>query len=110
MAGYNSIVMRFASVEETVAVERALNAVANGRIAMVYDHIAVALTEASQVAGVDWQNWTLNPKPNRLDSRSETCSISSLCLKGRNRWPQNRPKRRWCSPKPIDKHGTTKPT
>jgi hypothetical protein len=49
--------------EETVAVERALGllkalrvglpdvyAVANGRIAMVYDHIAVALTEATQVA------------------------------------------------------------
>ena len=55
--------------DETVAVERALAllkalrvgprdvyAVANGRIAMVYDHIAVALTEASRVAeeaGVD---------------------------------------------------------
>ena len=49
--------------EETVAVERALGllkalrvgpldvyAVANARIAMVYDHIAIALTEASQVA------------------------------------------------------------
>jgi len=60
--------------EETVAVERALNllkalrvgprdvyAVANGRIAMVYDHIAVALTEASQVAeaagfDADWKD------------------------------------------------------
>lgn len=59
--------------EETVAVERALNllkalrvgprdvyAVANGRLAMVYDHIAVALTEASQVADAagldsDWK-------------------------------------------------------
>jgi len=59
--------------EETVAVERALAllkalrvgprdvyAVANGRIAMVYDHIAVALTEASRVAEVagvdaDWK-------------------------------------------------------
>jgi len=49
--------------DETVAVERALGllkalrvgqldvySVANGRIAMVYDHIAIALTEASQVA------------------------------------------------------------
>jgi hypothetical protein len=49
--------------EETVAVERSLAllkalrvgprdvyAVANGRIAMVYDHIAIALTEASRVA------------------------------------------------------------
>lgn len=49
--------------DETVAVERALSllkalrvgpsdlyAVANGRIAMVYDHIATTLTEASEVA------------------------------------------------------------
>jgi hypothetical protein len=49
--------------EQTVAVERSLNllkalrvgprdvyAVANGRIALVYEHIAVALTEASKVA------------------------------------------------------------
>jgi hypothetical protein len=59
--------------DETVAVERALAllkslrvgppdvyAVANGRIAMVYDHIAVALTEATQVAeraglDADWK-------------------------------------------------------
>jgi len=59
--------------EETVAVERALAllkairvgpgdvyAVANGRIAMVYDHIAVALTEASRAAeaagfDADWK-------------------------------------------------------
>jgi hypothetical protein len=52
--------------EETVAVERALAllkairvgprdvyAVANGRIAMVYDEIAVALTEASRLAEAD---------------------------------------------------------
>jgi hypothetical protein len=60
--------------DETVAVERALSllkalrvgpgdvyAVANGRIAMVYDHIAVALTEASQMAeaagfDADWKD------------------------------------------------------
>lgn len=59
--------------EETVAVERALAllkairigprdvySVANGRIAFVYDHIAVALTEASRVAetaglDADWK-------------------------------------------------------
>jgi hypothetical protein len=59
--------------DETVAVERALAllkairvgprdvyAVANGRIAMVYDHIAVALTEASRAAeaagfDADWK-------------------------------------------------------
>jgi len=59
--------------EETVAVERTLAllkairvgprdvyAVANGRIALVYDHIAVALTEASRVAeaaglDADWK-------------------------------------------------------
>jgi hypothetical protein len=59
--------------EQTVAVERSLAllkairvgpldvyAVANGRIALVYDHIAVVLTEASQVAekqglDADWK-------------------------------------------------------
>jgi hypothetical protein len=59
--------------EQTVAVERALSllkalrvgprdtyAVANGRIALVYDHIAVALTEASRLAeaagfDADWK-------------------------------------------------------
>ena len=59
--------------EQTVAVERSLNllkairvgprdvyAVANGRIALVYEHIALALTEASKVAetsgyDADWK-------------------------------------------------------
>jgi hypothetical protein len=60
--------------EQTVAVERSLNllkalrvgprdiyAVANGRIALVYDHIATALTEASRLAEAagdnsDWKD------------------------------------------------------
>lgn len=59
--------------EQTIAVERSLNllkairvgprdiyAVANGRIALVYEHIALALTEASRVAkqagyDADWK-------------------------------------------------------
>ncbi len=96
---------------ETVAVERALNllkairtgprdvyAVANGRIAMVYDHIAVALTKASQMAeaaglDADWkgQEGRLWEQSNAFWGRcARDCSTGGTHLDAWDLWCRNR--------------------
>ena len=79
--------------EQTVVMERALNllkalrvgpgdvyAVANGRIAMLYDHIAGALTEASRVAETSGLNSDWKGQEGRIWQQAN--AFWSRCVRG----------------------------
>lgn len=79
--------------EQTVAVERCLNllkalrvgpkdvyAVANGRIAMLYEHIAVALTEASSVAAAGGHDADWTGQQDRIWDQAQ--AFWGRCVRG----------------------------